>query len=315
MSVSEAASNNRTVVLVGRTGVGKSACANTLAGADLFEESNLSASQTKFVNSQTIRVVRSGKEYNVKIVDTVGIGDTELSPDEVLQRLATACNECVEGINSVFFVTKDRFTKEEADAWDVMWQVLFGAEVLEFSSIIRTNFLRFRDQAAVAKDKEQLKLTNKDAQRVLTSVRYFLHVDNPPSEYGGEIIREHSREILLKHLIVNCEEVFQPPVLREVKERISGHVQAHQEARDKIQQLEAQLEETSSEKERLKLRAELAEANKTERDESKVIARVMERILEKDREREERERERAERQQMFEIVGETLKVLGNCLVM
>ena len=35
----------------------------------------------------------------------------------------------MEGINSVFFVTKDRFTKEEADAWDVMWQVLFGAEV------------------------------------------------------------------------------------------------------------------------------------------------------------------------------------------
>ncbi|XP_062500299.1 uncharacterized protein LOC134177499 [Corticium candelabrum] len=217
MSVSEAASNNRTVVLVGRTGVGKSACANTLAGADLFEENNLSASQTKLVDSQTIRVDRSGKEYKVKIVDTVGIGDTELLPDEVLQRLVFACNECVEGINSVFFITKDRFTKEEADAWDVMWQVLFGAEVLEYTSFIRTNFFRFRDSAAVANNKEQLQKTNKYAQRVLPNVKYFLHVDNPPSEYNGKTAREDSREILLKHLIVSCEKVFHPPVLREIK--------------------------------------------------------------------------------------------------
>ena len=77
----------------------------------------------------------------------------------------------MEGINSVFFVTKDRFTKEEADAWDVMWQVLFGAEVLEFSSIIRTNLLQFRDSVAVAKDKRNdRKTTNTREEFWLTLI-------------------------------------------------------------------------------------------------------------------------------------------------
>ena len=71
-------------------------------------------------------LIDQNQVYDVKIVDTIGIGNTELPPDEVLQRLAAACHECNEGINAVLFVTRGRITKEEANAWDVMWQVLFG---------------------------------------------------------------------------------------------------------------------------------------------------------------------------------------------
>ena len=68
------------------------------------------------------------------------IGDTKLSSDEVLHRLAVSCPEGI--MNAVLFDklsrTGGRITKEEADAWDVRWQVLFGSEVLELTARVRT---------------------------------------------------------------------------------------------------------------------------------------------------------------------------------
>ncbi|XP_062514317.1 uncharacterized protein LOC134189935 [Corticium candelabrum] len=283
MSLSKAASCNRTVVFIGRTGSGKSTCANTLAGNfGLFKESDGSVSETKIVEAKTIRVDRYGKKCNLKIVDTIGIGDTKLSPDEVLQRLAAACNECKEGINAVLFVTGGRFTEEEADAWDVMWQVLFGEEVLEHTAIVRTNFLKFQDQKAVGIDKKKLKEEGGSAaSRILPYVRYFLYVDNPPEQYGGKEVRECSKEILLKHLIVNCEKVFQPPVMREVKQKISEHARAHQEAIDKQVQLKAELKEARDQVERLRIQAEVDKASKEKDEAGKAMAREMEAIIDR----------------------------------
>ena len=177
----------------------------------------------------------------MKIVDTIGIGDARMSSDKVLQQLAAAYNECTEGINAVLFVTRGRFTKEEADAWDIMWKVLFGSEVLEHTAIVRTRFLEFQNPNKVADDKKKLSgQGGPAADRILPNVKHFLYVDNPPEEYGGKEIREKSRDILLAHLI-NCEKVFQLSARREVEERISQHVNAHQEALKKQEQPEAEL--------------------------------------------------------------------------
>ena len=134
--------HNRTVVFIRRTGSGKSTCANTLAGEfGLLKESGGSVSQTKKVDAKEVTLTWKTGQYNLKIVDTIGIGDTDLSADEVLKRLAEACYECRKGINAVYFVTGGRFTDEEADAWDILWQVLFGPEILRYTSIVRTHFL------------------------------------------------------------------------------------------------------------------------------------------------------------------------------
>ncbi|XP_062506670.1 uncharacterized protein LOC134183205 [Corticium candelabrum] len=283
MSDSTVPCYKRVVVFIGRTGSGKSTCANALTGDfDSFKESDGSVSETKFVEAKTVRVDRAeGKVYDVKIVDTIGIGDTKLSPDEVLQRLAAACHECREGINAVLFVTGGRFTKEEADAWDVMWQVLFGSEVFEHTAIIRTNFRKFQDPNEVADDKKKLREEGGPAAgRILPNVKHFLYVDNPPEEYGGKEIREKSRDILLTHLIVNCEKVFQPPIMREVKERISQHANAHQEAIKKQEQMEVELKRVHDEIERLQIQVEVNKANREKEEAEKAMAREMEAIIE-----------------------------------
>ena len=54
--------NKRTVVLVGRTGSGKSSCANGLAGNfDSFKENDGSVTETKFVEVGTVSARRSEK--------------------------------------------------------------------------------------------------------------------------------------------------------------------------------------------------------------------------------------------------------------
>jgi GTPase Era involved in 16S rRNA processing len=97
----------RTVLLIGKTGNGKSTVGNVLAGAHVFAESAKAASETK--HAQVHYVTIEGVQY--KIVDTIGIGDTELTQEAVCMRIADACVECKDGINQVLFVTKDRFTK------------------------------------------------------------------------------------------------------------------------------------------------------------------------------------------------------------
>ena len=76
---------DRTVVFIGRTGSGKSTCANALAGqTDLFKESDGSVSETKNIDAKLVPLIWQTHQYTVKIVDTIGIGDTNLPPDEVL---------------------------------------------------------------------------------------------------------------------------------------------------------------------------------------------------------------------------------------
>ena len=283
MSDSTVPCYKRVVVFIGRTGSGKSTCANALAGDfDSFKESDGSVSETKFVEAKTVRVDRAeGKVYDVKIVDTIGIADTKLSPDEVLQRLAAACHECKEGINAVLFVTGGRITKEEADAWEIMWQVLFGSEVFEHTAIVRTNFKKFQDPNKVANDKKTLREEGGPAaNRILPFVKHFLYVDNPPEEYGGKEIREKSRDILLTHLIVNCEKVFKPPARREVDQRISQHANAHQEALQKQAQMEAELKQAHEENERLRIQVEVDKAIRKKREDAgKAMALSMKAMI------------------------------------
>lgn len=249
-------SNNRTVVVIGISGSGISACANALAGSVLFKEGFSSTSCTRFVCSQTIRVDRSGEEYNLKIVDTIGLAGTRLSPDEELQRLVSACSECMEGINAVFYTTSRSCSKDEADAFYAALQV-FGAEILDYTTIVRTKFEDFRNPAAVARDRKFLmEDINFKMGQCLPSIRYILHVDNVPLRYchldGCKEDRMASREILLRHLICNCQKVFRLPLQREVEYRIFEQKTANQEPLvQKMQRLEAQCKSTVRQMEQL----------------------------------------------------------------
>ncbi|XP_062507197.1 uncharacterized protein LOC134183630 [Corticium candelabrum] len=190
--------NRRTVLLIGRTGNGKSTCANVVAGCysddpeqQLFRESDTAVSETKDIHKETTSVTWKDKTYDLNIVDTIGLGDTSLSEELVLKRLATVCHTCKEGLNAVFFVVKGRLTKEEADTWDIIWKVLFTAEICKWTTLIRTNFPTFMIPERVSADEAALK-QDEPGRRVTSMVKSVIHIDNPP------LIYTHGREARAK---------------------------------------------------------------------------------------------------------------------
>ena len=256
---------HRTVVFIGRTGGGKSTCASVIAGssdsdAPHFESSDSCASGTKDIDAKTVIVDWEDQTYSLKIVDTIGIGDTDLGHDQVLQRLATVCHECREGINALYFVIGGRVTDEEADAWDITWKLLFDQEIINYTTFIRCKFPKFMDPKAVADDEAKLKRQKRAGARIVPTMRKIIHVDNPPLSYGeiGDQAREQSRKILMTHLILS-DKVYKPQRLDEVNERIHNHVAEKSAADQKVIEMEKSMAEARDELERLRIQAAVAE--------------------------------------------------------
>ena len=114
----------RNILLIGRTGSGKSTLGNVLINQnnnfeEVFKESDGSVSATKEIKEKIVEIdlTRDGSEKRkYRIIDTIGIGDTKLTPQGVLTRLAEIGSRVKrEGLNHILFVTQGRFTKEEVE--------------------------------------------------------------------------------------------------------------------------------------------------------------------------------------------------------
>ncbi|KAM3598698.1 uncharacterized protein V6R79_021490 [Siganus canaliculatus] len=86
----EGGTEERRLVLIGNTRSGKSASANTIVGQRLFESEMSASSVTRDCQRETtdITVEEDGRTVTVTVVDTPGFGDTHLSEDEILTKIA-----------------------------------------------------------------------------------------------------------------------------------------------------------------------------------------------------------------------------------
>ncbi|RGB23491.1 AIG1 family-domain-containing protein [Rhizophagus diaphanus] len=229
----------KNLIIVGRTGGGKSTLSNVLTESEDFEESGSSISVTK--NFQKKKFPWKGKEYNV--VDTIGVGDTKLSTKKVLYKVLDGIFSIPEGISQILFVIDGRFTGEEAKIFNLLKGSIFDIfeiGILDYVTIVRTKFSNFKNKDKCDADKEQLHNENEDIAKIVKSCKDVVYVDNPPTNMQitdeddeetiatNKKIRDRSRKIILEYLDGACQaDYFKLKSWDQIREPITKYLESN----------------------------------------------------------------------------------------
>ena len=132
----------RTVLVVGKTGAGKSTVANKILGREAFNVKNVASSVTSEVEAKCSLVYDrfSNTRYKFRVIDTLGAFDTNLKNDAVITKIKEFFqNDSPDGVNLVLFVfRKARFTQEERQTFDYIIKN-FKKEISNYSALVLTH--------------------------------------------------------------------------------------------------------------------------------------------------------------------------------
>uniref|UniRef100_A0A3B4T6S1 AIG1-type G domain-containing protein n=1 Tax=Seriola dumerili TaxID=41447 RepID=A0A3B4T6S1_SERDU len=123
------------IVIVGKSGAGKSSLANTIFGDQVFQTDNSPKSGT----TKCKAVTKSVNGRRITLIDTPGLFDTNKSEEELKPEIVRCITECAPGPHAFLIVFKvDRFTEQEQDVINRISQY-FSEAVLKYAVILFTH--------------------------------------------------------------------------------------------------------------------------------------------------------------------------------
>ncbi|XP_075948588.1 GTPase IMAP family member 7-like [Anarhichas minor] len=126
--------SNRRIVILGKTGVGKSSAANTIVGEELFKIGQTANSETSECQAET----KSVNGRDITLIDTPGLFDTDRTEEELKSEIVKCITEFSPGLHAFLIVFKvDRFTEQEQAVITKINQY-FSEEVFKYATVLFT---------------------------------------------------------------------------------------------------------------------------------------------------------------------------------
>lgn len=224
-----AVSNKKRIVLLGKTGVGKSSLANTIFGEELFQVDHSFNSGKSECRAET----RFINERSITLIDTPGFFDTGRSEKEMKSEIVRCIVESAPGPHALVIVLKvEKFTKQEQAVIDKICQH-FSENALKYATVVFTH----GDQLPEGMKIEEYVNDSEGLSGLMKKCGGRCHVvdnkywkKNPQDEYRGnqvqvaellktidKIVEENNREYFINETLQNMERAIQ-----EEEERIKN---------------------------------------------------------------------------------------------
>ena len=132
---------DRNIIVLGKTGCGKSTVSNHILHSDVFTVNSDVASVTESAAHATAKMEYGGKTYQITMIDTVGLFDTKNRTNKSIIDEVKGCmkSKAAGGLNLVLFIFKHgRFTAEEEETFQFIINNLKD-KIAHVSALIITN--------------------------------------------------------------------------------------------------------------------------------------------------------------------------------
>ncbi|XP_069025151.1 GTPase IMAP family member 4-like [Embiotoca jacksoni] len=129
------------IVMIGKTGVGKSAVGNTLGGEKVFESLTNAQSVTETCEKERVKSRRK-----IHVVDTPGILDTSKSAESIKKEIVKCIQVSTPGPHVFLLVIQiGRFTKEEENCVEAL-EKIFGPQSSRYMIVLFTRGDELKDK-------------------------------------------------------------------------------------------------------------------------------------------------------------------------